>query len=108
VTQIKADERRSDKTQNPGFCLIRLFRVNLRPQKAFKDQKTPFLMPRKGVFEEIFFGSPAVRFRGPIGFASPGYPGFTIIGKYLKFRLINLSPSSNPCAIGCPCCSRRI
>jgi hypothetical protein len=32
-------------------------------------------------FADISFGSPAFRLRGPIGFASPGYPGFAFIGK---------------------------
>jgi hypothetical protein len=33
-------------------------------------------------FVDISFGSPAFRLCGPIGFASPGYPGFAIIGIY--------------------------
>jgi hypothetical protein len=41
-------------------------------------------MPRIGVIEDIFFDSPAVHFCEPLGFASPGYPGFKIIGKHFN------------------------
>jgi len=57
-------------------------RLLLTPHTPYdKKNKTPILIPRKGVFEVIFFGSPAIRFRGPMGFASPGYPGFALVGK---------------------------
>lgn len=29
-----------------------------------------------------FFGNPAIHIHGPIGFASPGYPDFALIGNY--------------------------
>jgi hypothetical protein len=34
------------------------------------------------------FGNPAFRLCGPIGFASPGYPGFAIIGKLFIYGVI--------------------
>jgi hypothetical protein len=35
------------------------------------------------VQEALFFGNPAVRICAPLGFASLGYPSFTIIGKII-------------------------
>jgi hypothetical protein len=47
-------------------------------------QKNTHIPDAEDVGSEIsFFGNPAVRVCAPMGFASPGYPGFTSIGKKL-------------------------
>jgi len=48
----------------------------------FRENKKPASSVGDAGLRNIFFGIPAVRFHAPLGFASPGCPGFTLIGKY--------------------------
>lgn len=43
-------------------------------------ETAPILVPKMGAVEGNFFGNPAVRLLGPMGFASPGCPGFAFVG----------------------------
>jgi hypothetical protein len=47
----------------------------------------PILVPKMGAVVGNFFGIPAVRLRGPMGFASPGCPGFALVGKFKFLEL---------------------
>jgi len=59
-----------------------LFDKAARRPNASACAKTtaPILVPKMGAVIGNFFGDPAVRLRGPMGFASPGCPGFAIVG----------------------------